>query len=152
MLQLCEKKTSGVLVDKKLNRIHGLHTGTVSYPVLGPQCKRDIIVREWVWKSITTLVRLPEHVTHKERTLTRLVIFAVRKRRAPGESFCSLQLPQGVFRYKMYMKDQRGASQIAARKVLVRSIDINVENFSVQVGKHGNKLTREDVEIILWIF
>lgn len=94
------KTDLGALVDKKLNGIHELHAWTVPCSVLGPQYKRDITVREWVWKSITRMVRLPEHMTPKER-LTRLVLFTVKKRRACGGSFCTLQLPRGAFRQKI---------------------------------------------------
>lgn len=142
------KKGSGVLVDKMWNGINELHTGTVPCPVLGPQCKRDINVREWVWEGITRM-----SVSLKER-LTSLVLFTVRKRRARWGTLLqnSTSLRGFWVADGCVWKGERGASQIAARKILVRCMDTIVQNFSVEVGQHRNKLTKEGVEMILWRF
>lgn len=78
-------------------------------PVLGRQYKRDINKRERIWRSITKVVRLLEHVTHEEK-LTKIVWFTVKKRKANGGSCCSLQLPRGISerRWMCTVKGQEG--------------------------------------------
>lgn len=53
------------------------------WPFLGPQYNSDINKREWVWRTITKMVKLLEHVTH-DKKLTKLVLFTVKRRRASG--------------------------------------------------------------------
>lgn len=80
-------------------------------------------------------------------------IYCEEKKGSLGDSFAEFNFPEGLLGSRwMCMKGERGASQIAARKILVRCMDTIIQNFSVEVGQHRNKLTKEGVEIILWRF